>query len=155
MDFRTFVRTLTAHWKLFLGALLACLLGAAAVTAFQTKSYQSSATVLISFSGETDLNEVFQGTQAVQERLSSYAAIAGGHAVAERAVKQFHLPVSADTLAGQTHVEYTPKSTLFTITVTDTDPHRAATLTKAMADEFVLMVGTLGSDLRPKAPAET
>ena len=86
MDFRTFVRTLTAHWKLFLGALLACLLGAAAVTAFQTKSYQSSATVLISFSGETDLNEVFQGTQAVQERLSSYAAIAGGHAVAERAL---------------------------------------------------------------------
>jgi capsular exopolysaccharide synthesis family protein len=155
MDFRTFVRTLTAHWKLFAGALLACLLGAAAVTAFQTKSYQSSATVLISFSGETDLNEVFQGTQAVQERLSSYAAIAGGHAVAERAVKQFHLPVTADALASETHVEYTPKSTLFTITVTDTDPQRTATLTKAMADEFVLMVGTLGSDLRPKAPAET
>lgn len=150
MDFRTFVRTLAAHWKLFVGALLACLAGAAAVTAFQTKSYQSSATVLISFSGETDLAQVYSGTQAAQERLSSYAAIAGGHAVAERAVKQFHLPVSPDTLARETHVEYTPKSTLFTISITDTDPNRAAVLAKAMADAFTGMVGTLG--VRPRDP---
>ncbi|OBA68749.1 chain-length determining protein [Mycobacterium sp. 1554424.7] len=150
MDFRTFVRTLTAHWKLFLGALLACLAGAAAVTAFQTKTYQSSASVLISFSGETDLAQVYSGTQAVQERLSSYAAIAGGHAVAERAVKQFHLPISADALASATHVEYTPKSTLFTISVSDTDPNRAAALTKAMADTFTGMVATLG--VNPKDP---
>lgn len=150
MDFRTFVRTLAAHWKLFAGALLACLAGAAAVTAFQTKSYQSSATVLISFSGETDLAQVYSGTQAAQERLSSYAAIAGGHAVAERAVKQFHLPVSPDILASETHVEFTPKSTLFTISVTDTDPNRAAALAKAMADTFTTIVGTLG--VNPKDP---
>lgn len=150
MDFRTFVRTLLLHWKLFLGAVLACLAGAAAITAFQTKSYESSATVLISFSGETDLMEVYQGTQAAQERLSSYAAIAGGHAVAEKAVTQFHLPVSADQLANQTKVAFTPKTTLFTITVTDTDPQRAATLAKGVADEFTNMVGSLGST--PKAP---
>lgn len=151
MDFRTFVRTLIQHWKLFVGALLACLAGAAAITAFQTKSYESSATVLISFTGETDLMQVYQGTQAAQERLSSYAAIAGGHAVAERAVAQFRLPVTPDALANQTKVAFTPKSTLFTITVTDTDPQRAATLAKAVADEFAVMVGTLGAD--PKAPA--
>ncbi len=151
MDFRTFVRTLIQHWKLFVGALLACLAGAAAITAFQTKSYESSATLLISFSGETDLMQVYQGTQAAQERLSSYAAIAGGHAVAERAVTQFHLPISPDALASQTKVAFTPKSTLFTITVTDTDPKRAASLAKAVADEFAIVVGTLGAT--PKPPA--
>lgn len=150
MDFRTFVRTLAAHWKLFAGALLACLAGAAAVTAFQTKSFQSSATVLISFSGETDLAQVYSGTQAAQERLSSYAAIAGGHAVAERAVKQFHLPVSPDILASETQVEFTPKSTLLTISVTDADPNRAAALAKAMADTFTTIIGTLG--VNPKDP---
>lgn len=150
MDFRTFVRTLLLHWKLVLGAVLACVAGAAAITVLQTKSYESSATVLITFSGETDLMQVYQGTQAVQERLSSYAAIAGGHAVAERAVAQFHLPVDADQLANQTKVAFTPKTTLFTITVTDTDPKRAATLAKAVADEFTVMVGTLG--VNPKAP---
>src|ERR1700712_2244120 len=150
MDFRTFVRTLLLHWKLVVGAVLACLAGAAAITAFQTKSYESSATVLISFSGETDLMQVYQGTQAAQERLAAYAAIAGGHAVADRAVTQFHLPIDADTLANQTKVAFTPKTTLFTITVTDTDPKRAATLAKAVADEFTIMVGTLG--VNPKAP---
>ncbi|OBF90873.1 chain-length determining protein [Mycobacterium sp. 852002-51163_SCH5372311] len=153
MDFRTFARTLAAHWLLLVGALLACLVGAAAVTAFQTKSYQSSATVLISFSGETDLTQVFQGTQAAQERLSSYAAVAGGHAVAERAVKQLHLPISADEVAGRTQVTFTPKSTLFTITVTDTDPTRAAALAQAMADQFTAIVGTLGGN--PKSPVSS
>ena len=155
MDFRTFVRTLLLHWKLFLGAVLACLAGAAAITAFQTKSYESSATVLISFSGETDLMQVYQGTQAAQERLSSYAAIAGGHAVADKAVTQFHLPVSADHLAGQTKVAFTPKTTLFTITVTDTDPQRAATLAKGVADEFTMMVGSLGGNPKPAAAPTT
>jgi capsular exopolysaccharide synthesis family protein len=150
VDFRTFARTLASHWLLLVGALLACLVGAAAVTAFQTKSYQSSATVLISFSGETDLTQVFQGTQAAQERLSSYAAVAGGHAVAERAVKQLHLPISADDVAGRTQVSFAPKSTLFTITVTDTDPKRAAVLAQAMADQFTAIVGTLGGN--PKSP---
>lgn len=156
MDFRTFARTLASHWKLFAAALLACLVGAAAVTAFQTKSYQSSATVLISFSGETDLTQVFQGTQAAQERLSSYAALAGGHTVAERAVKQLHLPISPDDVASRAQVTYTPKSTLFTITVTDTDPNRAALLAQAMAEQFTQMVATLGATPKhPPPPATT
>src|SRR5947209_10459290 len=150
MDFRTFVRTLAAHWKLFVGALLACLAGAAAITALQTKLYESSATILISFTGETDLAQVYSGTQAAQERLSSYAAVAGGHAAAQRAVTQFHLQVSPDVLASETHVEYTPKSTMFTISVRDTNPNRAATLAKAMADTFTGTVGTLGAN--PKDP---
>jgi capsular exopolysaccharide synthesis family protein len=154
MDFRTFVRTLLLHWKLVVGAVLACLAGAAAITVFQTKSYESSATVLISFSGETDLMQVYQGTQAAQERLSSYAAIAGGHAVAERAVTQFHLPINPDALTNQIKVAFTPKTTLFTITVIDTDPQRAAVLAKGVADEFTIMVGTLGVNPKPPgAPA--
>ena len=55
MTFRTFVRTLVLHWKLVAGALLACLVGAGALTALQTKQYQASATILISFSGVTSL----------------------------------------------------------------------------------------------------
>ena len=156
MDFRTFARTLMSHWKLVAGALLACLVGAAAVTVFQTKSYQSSATVLISFSGETDLTQVFQGTQAAQERLSSYAAVAGGHAVAERAVNQLHLSISPDEVVSQTQVTFTPKSTLFTITVSDTDPKRAAALAEGMAEQFTTMVGSLGANPKsPGAPATT
>ncbi|WP_156686550.1 polysaccharide biosynthesis tyrosine autokinase [Mycobacterium sp. Marseille-P9652] len=156
MDFRTFVRILLAHWKLAVGALLACTIGAAALTAVQTKHYQSSATILISFPGATDLTELYNGTLAAQERLSSYAQIAGGRTVAERAVNQVQAPMSADYLVTQTQVKYTAKSLLFTITVKDTDARRAAALAGAMADQFAAIVPTLGATVGstgPSAPA--
>lgn len=154
MDFRTFARTIGAHWALFIGAFVACLAGAVFLTVVQTKSYQSSATVLISIPGETNLSDVWYSTQTVQDRLSSYAALAGGHAVAERAVARFNLPVSADALAGMTRIQFTPKSTLLKISVIDTDAKRAAVLTKAMADEFVAMIGTLSANSPGLAPPQ-
>lgn len=153
MDFRTFLRILGTHWKLAVTALLACTVGAAFVTALQTKHYQSSATVLISFSGATDLNELYSGTEAAQERLSSYAQIAGGHIVVERAIRQLQLPLSADDVLSQTQVKYTPKSTLFTISVKDTDPSRAAALAGAMANQFSTIVPTLGVNPGPNISA--
>lgn len=149
MDFRTFVKILLTHWKLAAAALLACTVGAAFVTALQTKHYQSSTTVLVSFSGATDLNELYSGTTAAQERLSSYAQIAAGHIVAERAVRQLQLPISADDVVSQTQVKYTSKSMLFTISVKDTDPARAAALAGAMANQFGAIVPTLGMNPGP------
>ncbi len=147
MDFRTFVQILLARWTLVVSALLACLVGAAVVTAFQNKAYQSSATILISFTGATNLTDVYYGGQAAQDRLSSYADIAGGRAVAERAVGQFQLPISPEALVSQTEVKYTTKSMLFTITVEDTDPQRAALFAGAMADSFASLVRTLDSNM--------
>ena len=146
MDFRTFVQTLMRHWMIVAAALVACLLGAGAVTLFQHKAYESSATLMISFSGERDLSGVYYATQSAQERLPMYAAIAGGPTVAERAVTQLHVPMSADALASHTKVAFTPKSALFTLTVTDSDPKQAAALAGAMADQFAAMVPMLGAD---------
>jgi capsular exopolysaccharide synthesis family protein len=151
MNFRTFVRTLGQHWKLVAGAVLACLVGAGALTALQNKSYQASANILMSFSGGTSFIDVYYGTETSQKLLSSYAEIAGGSIVAQRAVDALHVPVSAGALAGQTHVTYTPESLVFTITVTDTDPERVAALAGAMADQFAAIVPTLGTG--PGAPA--
>ena len=152
MNFRTFARALATHWALFVGAFVACLAGAVFLTAVQTKIYQSSATVLISFPGEQNLSDVWYGTQAVQDRLSSYSTLAGGSAVAERAITRFNLPIGVDELVKETRVQYTPKSTLFKISVIDTDPQRAAMFSKALADQFVAMIGTLDANPRGAVP---
>ena len=68
MDFRTFTGTIVGSWKLVIGALLACLVGAGFLTTMQTKSYQSSATILISFSGAQNLTDIYYATQAAQDR---------------------------------------------------------------------------------------
>jgi capsular exopolysaccharide synthesis family protein len=151
MNFRTLTRTMARNWKLVVASLLACLVGAGALTALQAKHYQASATILMSFSGVTSIGDVYYGTEASQKLLSSYAAIASGSTVAQRAVDALHVPMSAGALAAQTHATYEAESMLFTITVNDTDPQRVAVLAGAMADQFTALVPTLVMD--PGAPA--
>jgi len=152
LDFRTFVRTLAARWKIAVPAVLVCLVGAGFITAVQTKQYQASATILMSFSGQTNLDDVEHAALASQQRLSSYAQIAGGQMVAQRAVDQLHIPMSADELVSKTKVVYTPESTVLQLTVTDTDPTRVAGLAAAIADQFAAVVPTLGIGPRPVTP---
>ena len=92
MDFRTFVRIIAFRWKIVVAAILACLVGAATITALQTKTYQASATILMSLSGAATVTEVYAATEASQQRLSSYAEIAGSRTVAQRAIDQLHVP---------------------------------------------------------------
>ncbi|MGC2655736.1 MAG: AAA family ATPase [Mycobacterium sp.] len=153
MDFRTFVRTLVTRWKFAVPAILACVIGAGFITAVQTKVYQSSATILMSFTGQTNLSDVEYAALASQQRLSSYAQIAGGPMVAQRAVDQLHIRMSADELMSKTNVVYTPDSTVFQLTVNDTDPTRVAALAAAMADQFTAVIPTLGVGARPATPA--
>ena len=86
MDFRTFVRIIAFRWKIVVAAILACLFGAAMLTAQQTKTYEASATILMSLSGAATVNEVRDAAEVSQLRLSSYAEIAGGRTVAQRAI---------------------------------------------------------------------
>jgi capsular exopolysaccharide synthesis family protein len=152
VDVRTFVEIIRARWKIVIAAIAACLLGAMAITALQTKNYQSSATVLMSFSGATSISEFFEATQTSEQRLSSYAEIAGGRTVAQRAIEQLGLPMSADELVKKTKITYTPESLLFRVTVVDTDPRRAAALTGAIAQQFAEYVPTVEMTSGPQQP---
>jgi len=140
MDFRTVLRTIASRWQLVVFAMVACLAGALAITMAQTKTYQASATILVSVSGAVTVNDAYEATQAAQQRLSSYAEIAGGRTVAQRAIDELDAPISPEQLMDSTKVSYTPLSTLFQLTVTDTDPQRAAALAQAMADQFAALV---------------
>ncbi len=155
LDFRTFVRILLTRWKIAVPAVLACLVGAGFITAVQAKAYQSSATILMSFSGQTTLLDVENAALASQQRLSSYTQIAGGPMVAQRAIDQLHIKMSAAELVNNTKVVFTTDSTMFQLSVTDTDPKRAAALAAAMADQFAAVLPTLGVGARPGALVAT
>jgi capsular exopolysaccharide synthesis family protein len=136
MDFRTFVQIIAVRWKIVVAAVLICLLGATAVTALQSKGYEASATVLMSVSGAATVADVYEATQTSQQRMSSYAELAGSPTVAQKAIDSLHLPMTADELVRQTKITYTPNSLMFDITVTDSNPERVAALAGAMADQF-------------------
>jgi capsular exopolysaccharide synthesis family protein len=140
MDFRTFVRIVAFRWKIVVVAILACLVGAATVTMLQTKGYEASTSILMSFAGSTDVSDVNQATEASQLRMSSYAEIAGSRALAQRAIDQLHAPINADQLVAGTKVTYTPESLLLRLSVKSTNPQAAAALAGAMADQFTALV---------------
>lgn len=148
MDFRSLLRIIASRWKLVLVATVACVAGALVLTMVQTKSYQASSTILVSVSGAATVNDAYAATQAAQQRLSSYAEIAGGRTVAQRAIDQLGVPLSAEQLMASTKVSYTPESTLFHLTVTDADPQRAAALASAMARQFAEMIPSVDSGIR-------
>jgi capsular exopolysaccharide synthesis family protein len=140
LDFRTFVRIIASRWKIILAATVASLAAAVAITAVQTKTYQASATILVSFVRPTNVSDAYNAAYASQLRLSSYADIAGGRSVAQRAITQLGAPLAADDLVANTSVTYKPESTLFRLTVDNPDPHMAADLATAMAHQFAAML---------------
>src|SRR5262245_33071505 len=143
MDFRTFVRIIRFRWKIVIAAIVACLIGAATITTLQAKQYQASAGILMSLAGATTINEYYEATQASHKRLLADTAIAGGPTVAQRAIDQLHVPMTADELVRKTHITYTPESLMFRLTVTDSDPERTAALAGAIADQFAAYVPQL------------
>jgi capsular exopolysaccharide synthesis family protein len=143
VDFRTFVKIILARWKIVIAAMLVCLIGAVVATALQPKKYEATATVLMSFSGVMSMDDAFKAVQTSGLRMSTYAEIAGGHSVAQQAVDQLGVPMSADELTDETKVVYQPDSTSFQLSVVDSDPQRAASLAGAMADQFTVLLPKL------------
>ena len=152
MDFRTFVQIIAVRWKIVVAAVLVCLVGATAITALQSKGYEASATVLMSVSGAATVADVYEATQTSQQRMSSYAELAGSPTVAQKAIDSLHVPMTADELVRQTKVAYTPNSLMFNITVTDANPERVAALAGAMADQFAVVAPQMDQPGRGWAP---
>jgi tyrosine-protein kinase len=153
VDFQTFVRIMRSRWKLLVTAVVTCLVAAVAITVVQTKSYQATATVMVSFTGAATINDAYEAIQAAQQRLSSYAELAGGRTVAQRTIDQLGVPMTADQLVDSTKVQYTPESTLFRLTVSDSDPQQAAALASAMALQFAVLVPEVDAGIPVSQPA--
>ncbi len=138
---------------LVVAAIVACMLGAVAMTAVTPKSYQASASFYISMSGISSANDAFEATQTAQFRLSSYAKIAASTEVAQDAIDSLGLHLDAQALANSVKVDYAPEAVVL-ITVTDSDPNRVVSLVNAMADEFVALVPQLDATAIEGKPAQ-
>lgn len=138
MDFRSFVKIILARWKIVIAAILVCLVGAGVATALQPTKYESTATVLMSFSGVNSMDDAFKAVQTSGLRMTTYAEIAGGRSVAQQAIDKLGIPMSVDALVGETKVVFQPDSSSFQLSVVDSDAGRAASLAGAMADQFTL-----------------
>ena len=95
------------------------------------KVYQATARAIVNTPASQVLSEAFAGAQLTSSLTSTYATLASSQVVAARVVSKLGLPESAGQLRGHIHAAVVPNTYIIAITVSDTDPVKAAKVANA------------------------
>lgn len=137
-----YLQVLRRQWP---AVLLLVVLGVGAAYAYTDRQVRTYAATTEMFVGittdtrDTDIAQMSQGGSFVQERIKSYADVVTSPSVLTSVADGYGVPVSASQIS----VTAPADTVLLDISVTDTDPTRAATIANALADKFPEYVAQL------------
>jgi len=134
-----------AWWLPALGALLG--VGAAAVVnATSPVTYQARVQQFVSIAdGGDSTSTILSGSQFTLQRVKSYTQIATSAQVLQPVVREQRLPVSVADLAARVRVTNPLDTVLVELTVTDSDPRRAAAVANAVSVQLARVVQAIES----------
>ncbi|MCD5348626.1 polysaccharide biosynthesis tyrosine autokinase [Kineosporia mesophila] len=133
----TIVQYLHVLRRQWLVVLLLAALGTGAAYAYtdrQVRTYSATTEMFVGITGENQdsVMQMSQGSTFIQQRIKSYADVVTSPSVLEKVSAAYGVPISA----GQISVTAPADTVLLDITVTDTDPKRAAVIANGIADKF-------------------
>ena len=142
---------LIQYWRLIVqnrivigASTLVGLVIAAAITFTTTPLYESQAQIFVSTPASTlDISALATGSSFSQQRVKSYAQIINSPKTLEPVIQRLDLKMDATTLSSMVTASAPLDTVLISLTVTDTDPQRAAKIANAVADQFGITVGDL------------
>ena len=148
---RGWVMELIQYWRLIVqnrivigASTLVGLVIAAAITFTTTPLYESQAQIFVSTPASTlDISALATGSSFSQQRVKSYAQIINSPKTLEPVIQRLNLKMDATTLSSMVTASAPLDTVLISLTVTDTDPKRAAKIANAVADQFGITVGDL------------
>lgn len=94
-----------------------------------------------------DVSEVYQGTLAGQERVRTYAALAGDSKLINNAIRASGLAADEETVRDRMKVDVPLGTILIDISVSSRDSVAAVKLSNALADQLVGLVGEVEKPL--------
>lgn len=100
------------------------------------KVYEAQARLIVGQS-LTSVNPEYNQLLASQRLSQTYATVAKTRPLLERVVENLRLPMTADELDGFVRADAPRDNTLISITVSDTDPGRAADIANGIAAELI------------------
>ena len=153
MEIREYGRILRAGWWIVALATVIGIAGGWAYTFFTTPQYQACARLFVTTEGGSSVGEAYQNNLFSQERVNSYAGLATSTQVAQRAVDQLQLGMSADELRSRITATPIDKTVLLDLCATDPDPAVAQVLTNAVAGQLTQLVQELETSQRGGNPA--
>jgi len=147
LDLRGFLKALARRWLSITALTLAGLGAGIALTAFSTPQYTADSQIFVSTRATSDIAELNQGSAFSQARVQSYADIISSPRIAEPVVRRLGLQTTPTQLAKHISAAVKLNTVLIDITVTDTDPARAAKIANTVADEARQQIVSLETPL--------
>jgi capsular exopolysaccharide synthesis family protein len=143
LELREVLAALRAYWWLPLVGLVVGGLVAMGASQLMAPLYTSSTQLFVSSPDPTSTQEAFQGNQLSQQRVTSYASMLGGQALAARVIDQLDLSVTPGELSSQVSARAVPETVLINVEVTDESPERAQEIAEAIGEQFPALVSEL------------
>lgn len=155
MTIRTYLKVLRSNWLLIAALItLGATVGGVA-TFFSTRVYEARAQLFVSAqaaSASGGLSDAYQGGLFTQQRVKSYADIVTSPAVLDKVRRDLRLPGDSNSLARRVATEVPPDTVLINVSITDTDPRRAADIANAVSRQFSEVVPRLETTADDRPP---
>jgi capsular exopolysaccharide synthesis family protein len=140
-----YLRVLRHQW--FVVVLLAILgLGAAAAYTYrQTPMYSAQIQLFVSTRAQEtdDISQISQGSTFTQQRVKSYADLVTSPLITQAVVQQLRLPYTPAQVGGEISASSPLDTVLLDISVSDSDPNRAAAIANAIGVQFPQLISSL------------
>lgn len=153
MEIREYGRILRAGWWIVAVVTVLGIVGGLIYSFVTTPQYQACARLFVTTEGGSSVGEAYQNNLFSQERVTSYAGLATSTQVAQRAVDQLQVPLSANQLRERITATPIESTVLLDLCGTDSDPDVARALTNAVAGQLTQLVQELETSQRGGSPA--
>lgn len=137
-------RLIVQNRILIIASIILGVLVSMIITFVTTPTYQSQAELFVSTPASAlDISAMQQGSSFSQQRVKSYAQIIDSPLTLGPVIEQLELKITPTQLARQISASAPLDTVLIALTVTDTNPDRAAAIANAVANQFGTTVGDL------------
>ena len=144
MELLQYWRLVRQNRVLIAASTMIGLIVAAAITFTTTPTYESQSQIFVSTPASTlDISALATGSSFSQQRVKSYAQIVNSPLTLTPVISELGLNMTAEELGGMITASAPLDTVLITLTVTDTNPQRAADIANAVAEQFGVTVGDL------------
>jgi len=140
VELRDYIRILRKSWVLIVLFTLVGVGAAAAYSLTLTPNYSATAKVFVSTQGAGTTSELQQGSSFTIQRVKTYSSLVSTPIVLLPVIATLELGITSDQLASRVTASALADTSIIDITVTDTDPVRAAKTANAISQSLTAVV---------------
>jgi len=147
VELRDYIRILRKSWVLIVLLTLVAVGAASTFSILQTPKFSATSKVFVSIQSSGTTSELAQGNSFTVQRVKTYSDLVATPIVLLPVIGSLGLPFTSDELKETVTASAPLDTSIIDITVTDTDPVRAAETANAIADSLTAVVAEIETPL--------